>query len=507
MANRSISRIIAALACASLFQPVGATAQNADAVHLAVWRKSTEFAYIRQYFPSRKIEFRHEKQMNGGEIKSSTAALTRAINYSASVARMRMQGIRVLLGNKMSSPVNELPGALKIDMRDDGESWFNNVPSGTVTVGPRTIRGLMKGSLQSLRVELPKSKWEMTAANASFFGSNLLGNDSATLTDDQWDARFATLMNVVEQAKIKSIVGTMWSAITSNDDDDDFDDSQFDINDADQYISRQKKMSLFVAMELGGALSDFSKHYLAAERFMLAHELGHLALGNNPTERTSCVDAQKAEDDADSFAIALLTMDDAAGTSVIAMNSSIESAEATGFFQGFDLRAAMGIGTDDYSVVYGYRDFTNFVYKAAEFSGQVTTTCAYRSPENRQVFIDQLRQTFYDRRKAALNVILQYYAEHPPILSVQVSGMGDRKDQLYAELGAEQKCAGVEQKRGSRSVNIDDFTAGVASRKIRGTEYFIKCKWPVPQPSILTSDQMALVGSGAWSNFVKLYAS
>lgn len=506
MANRPTSRIVAALACASLFQSVAATAQNADAVHLAVWRKSTEFAYIRQYFPSREIDFKREKQMNGAEIRSTTAALTRAINDSANVARMRMQGIRVLLGDKMSSPINELPGALKIDVQDDGETWFNNVPPATVVIGPRTIRGLMKGSLQSLRVELPKSKWELTAANASFFGSNLLGKDSATLTDDQWDARFATLMNIVERAKIRSMLGTIWGTVTGNDDDD-FDDGQFDIADADQYISRQKKMSLFVAMELGGALTDFSKHYLAAERFMLAHELGHLALRNNPTEKTTCVDAQKAEDDADSFAIALLTMDDAAGTSAIAANNSIESAEATGFFQGFDLRSAMGIGADDYSVVYGYRDFTNFVYKAAEFSGQVTTTCAYRTPENRQLFIDQLRQTFFDRRKAAFDIILQYHAEHPPILSVQVSGMGDQKDQIYADLGADTKCAGVEQKRGSRAVNIDDFTAGIASRKIRGTEYFIKCKWPAPQSSILTSDQMALVGPTAWSNFVKLYAS
>lgn len=485
--------------------PSSVQAQTADPLLLARWRKTSEFAYIRQYFPARKIDFEEKSQMTKKELKSSKLALSKILSQRLSLVRSRLEGIKSLIGQQGVVTPQNIPLDVSLELIDDGQLWLHNVPPNEVKVSPRVLRGLMRGSLQALRVTLPSdgNPWA-EGSRQTFFGSEILGEDSKNLSDEEWSQRFTRMLTVIEKSKIRSMVGTVWRMMTSDDFDDD--DDGFDYSDSDEYISGEKKMSLMTAMELGSAMIEFSKHYSAAENFLLAHELGHLILNNNPTDMMSCDQRKKAEDDADTVAIALMTMDDAAGAQVIALENLAESWAALG--GSLDPRGAFGLDQDDYSVVYGYRDFTDFIYKAAEFGGSLGTVngqaCEYRTPSDRRAFIDGMRVTFHDRRKAALLALQNYAQEHPAKLSIQVSGSeaADKED-IYKSLEAEKRCAGVSQQRGAKRVTMKGLSN---EDDVRGTEYFIRCKYPVPQSTILSTDQYALIGPDIWTKFQKNYS-
>jgi hypothetical protein len=145
-----------------------------------------------------------------------------------------------------------------------------------------------------------------------------------------------------------------------------------------------------------------------AAQFVRAHEMGHIVLGHAPFPSVlSCPDRRKREDDADAFAIALLTYDIPGETEAVGLALQ-------------RLGVPKKNGSADDRLAYGYNHAIQFGFGLAGLDNHLTKECTYREQADRIARLDEIRAKLVSLRADAFYNYFSYFRDHPPYINTSV---------------------------------------------------------------------------------------
>ena len=303
-----------------------------------------------------------------------------------------LQALQVMLGSQVR--LQPLRSVL-LSVHDDQVAWSNAISANEIALGARVLRGLMLGGLREAASGTPLEN--------NYLASLLQVSPATSTRDLELKARriFAAVQNGKASPRTPDDRGL---------------NPRFDFFSFDEDKTAARGAAFQSRLEIAAAGGDLSasdgqgikytfsaidNQFGPALRFLLAHEIGHIALGHLPfTDYTSCGDQQRREDDADTFAIALLSYS-TTGTEQIA-----ESVLAK-----FDKVAAPRSSSE---WLYGYGHAIRYGIGMAGSSNMLMENCPYRTPIDRLLFLEGAYSRISARRAKAMEEAFAYLRRHPP---------------------------------------------------------------------------------------------
>ncbi|HWA91251.1 MAG TPA: ImmA/IrrE family metallo-endopeptidase [Rhizomicrobium sp.] len=466
-------------------------------------RALPEFKYVRAYFPDREVDYGAGAQMTKDEIAVSTKALQRVLDTAIATAAAKSAGLQILLSKAAVAAPAPQEAPVKVQVIDDGTRWANASAEGGIKLSPEVLRGLMLGSLRASAAGGGDLRSMMMASLFADSGDKL-PTDKAVQ-----EKRFQLVLDVISHARTGSVTGTLfgmlWSAAATGEPDSGKPPASELEPKLRDWAARRESIPLFSELELVAGFGAFQTHYVFAERFLLAHELGHILLGHAPhfalepdeTDEAFCMRMKPMEDQADAFAIALLVMDDdfavdaslhlpLGGLLVALASSDDDQTEDAGDLDAGDF--------DFLGQTTGYSDLFDYVLEEAHLSGRITSSgsCRYRDAKDRSAFVAGLRKAFYGARRAAVKELDDYRRARPPSMAVNYQSNAEvSSDEVFALFPP--KCDGVKT---TRTVKRDPRG---------GNDYIQRCYWPVPEETAFSAETRALAGQAAMERFLADY--
>jgi hypothetical protein len=370
---------------------------------IEIIRTAPDYQFLRSLFPQKGPTFDPERDrvMSAEEQASATKFLSMVFEVQRSTFEKQSKSVLRAADKIGVRPLSaSTPGPVTIELRDDQNSWSTAVSSSLIVLGARFLRGLVLGSLRE------------AAGGEALFSKSLdsyLGSGPATPTPEL-EARarlfFTAARNghpqIRTEADFREHFDTAIALMNSY------------LKEAPNGPNQALRSRLEIASqggEITGAdgmamfdvFNRLTSHFDPALTFVLSHELGHLILGHAPyPPNLSCADSQKREDDADTFAIALLTYDIPGETEA--------SRRALERVMGHSEAAS----DPDEVIGYGYPQAIRHGFALAGLSNKIFENCNYRDPADRIAFIDRLRATMIVERTEAIATLFRYFREHPP---------------------------------------------------------------------------------------------
>jgi IrrE N-terminal-like domain len=322
---------------------------------------------------------------------------------------------------------------VKLTFVDDQRPWANTISPTEVQLGARMLRGLVLGSLSE---STTGEDWASKRLGA------FLGVDPKSAQSTQ-DLEIKAL-----EVRTRLFFAAMEKGTLLVKGDTSFDNSlavtqaltrrYLGANDgADAaYASLEKRLQ---AAAVGGTVSasdgqimydlfqDLSRHVEAAYMFVMSHELGHVVLGHAPfPPNLSCAEKKRREDDADTFAMALLVYDSA---------GEVEAGDLA-----LSRMALKTLGKNRLN--YGYAHAIRYGFGWAGSSNSIDPNCRYRDPDDRIAFVDHARENLVNRRSETVEKMYRLFSARPPYVytrdEVDKLGLDERRHkarELFALCG------------------------------------------------------------------------
>ncbi|WOH52623.1 ImmA/IrrE family metallo-endopeptidase [Bradyrhizobium sp. sBnM-33] len=408
--------------CSGLHAQTG-TPNPIDAI-----RNAQDYQFLSSLFPQAGAKFDPDRDqvMTSDQQRDASAFLTSQFNVQKEMLNKQLASVMRSLeriGVRPIAAISEAPTT--IEFRDDQNAWSTTVSPTRIIIGARLLRGLVLGSLR----EAVEGKALFSKSLASYLGST--PGAALELADLEARARlfFAAARNGISMMRTEADFREHYETVlalmkgylkggTPPEETYDALRTRLAAAAAGGEISGADGMAMFdVFMRLGS-------HFNPAMMFVLSHELGHVVLGHSPFPTgMTCAESQRREDDADAFAIALLSYDipgetEATDRALARVNREKENASA-----------------DRNSLAYGYVQAIQYGFALAGLSNLIDQQCSYRDVADRIAYLDHLRENFVASRTDAIEEIFRHFKSHPPYVhtSSDVESLTSAKKRKLAQ--------------------------------------------------------------------------
>ncbi|WP_288933861.1 ImmA/IrrE family metallo-endopeptidase [uncultured Sphingomonas sp.] len=209
---------------------------------------------------------------------------------------MKLLGVRTPPRLLVDQPVT-------LELVNDGSSTAEAVAGSSVLVSPRVIKGFLSGSAR----KIASDNTPLSSMLRAYVG---WGVDGHSEDGREWLKRYSQFLDVIERVdpytasveQQQAFSRRMSARVDAANAPADFASVYHDvaIEGRPPSVDQELAMSEFLFMAQTMVLDP-------ALKFLLAHEVGHVALGHTGLAAADCRQRQRIERDADAFAIALLS--------------------------------------------------------------------------------------------------------------------------------------------------------------------------------------------------------
>lgn len=378
-------------------------------------------------------------------------------NRDSILAQLRVEGIAL-------PAASDLPGPVGIEILDGNAAVAAAGSDGKIRISATTLRGFLIGAVRSSASE--------NASESAMFRLMLGWRQKPDGSDVEWAGRVATLLDLVDAVPGMTISPAnqqeaMAAAFKENE--DQTAGPGFFESVASRVLEQHQPMSPVEAYRINMAMLFFGTYlHGAEERFLLAHELGHVVLRHRID--SDCARSARQEADADAFAIALLSYDFSSGVVDVllfgqdsAVTSEYFAGNTTGTAADPDLRRGK----------YGYVQAFRYGMATAGMRGNPEAICPFVPAEMRLARADATQVSIASRRFEAYAAYNRYSVQKPGMAALHQSDeLMDAKERAELLDTARSKCNGA----AARLVRYK----GQPLLNQKAHVYMVKCAWPAP---------------------------
>ncbi len=478
--------LIVALVSLCLATPVSATAKD-DAFRFA---DTDEMRYLRVFFPSDATPSNQtvihklpdpDERFARDNLQSVVDGLAEKLEESRNAILRQLEALGV---DQMRWPAGTAKSQVLIASGAKGLAAVSQ--DGRITVSSRAIRGFLAGSLREASAgQTPEA----------LMFSLFVGWPPSSLEEPlapTWFNRFHALLGLLEDSEpivLGDALNVEGTAILTQRFEqvgpEDFDVLARDVASGERVLTPGETFVLS-----SGMMVFTTSIARPAERFLLAHELGHVALGHASVDTSDCEALQRVERDADAFAVTLLAYDMEVGGITAMMYLFEQTGEAPEAFLDREMDNGVSMHRGRFGFPHALR------YGMAEGGLlEETPTCKLPSPAERETRTDGLWRDVMARRLNSLGPVIAYNRQHPPFAaSRKVDVLMTVSEEAVFAQEAQDGCRGSE-------LRVEHFPGQGSDRQIT---YIARCL-NAPPGTLLTDEARQLAGPDLMSFWEGLY--
>lgn len=454
-----------------------------------------DFQYVRSYFPfdADAGDIRSVDVMSQQDRDRARRQLQERLDELVEAFANSRHSVRDALREAIGAPAEQLrlPQNARIEVVNAVTAEAAATSGGIIRISGRTIRGFLVGSLR---------EWITGDSGEAWMVSGLIGwprENGASFSTTEAEERFRLLIRIIEAGgPMTATEDEQRQALSHFAEHLDRENPPADPlafrREVDDILSGRQHLSAAENWRMGGAFGLFTSQIAQpAERFMLAHELGHLALGHVAEASPSCARLSEMERHADAFAVSLLAYFSYAGdiTSFMYLGAS-EFQTPDEFLDG---------APDDPFVLhqgsFGFRHA--FLYGMAQ-AGMIggRGDCPVAPGERRLADASVIWRKVMARRLRAVGTLGDFQRQRPAFVAMRQTRVPLTEQEGVQLLeDSRSRCRGAP----ARLVNFP-------SPLLDGNQvYSVNCSWPISALTAIPTATAITAGQAFFSNWAATY--
>lgn len=476
---------------AALGMAVGAARAEDPAAGFSAKRDEANFRYYRALFPA------------GAEVKnfrSSRVMSTQDAAESGTYLQGKLDGLRTEIDAQRDSVARALdaeaglklvsvpPGRVTLTFEDAFKPWAQTVAPDEILMSALVSRGLMLGALD----EVQRGK---TLSSEILRHWYLNPGDAPDLSPAEMSRRVRLLLDAIQNAKFDLRPPAMEALKSNHPDLMNLEPPTAAAAAFRERMARYSRGETVASYDAGIIVNIFDfldQQVDPAQRFMLAHELGHIYLGHlrafeafgqgATIDAAQCAAARDMENAADAFAIAALVYGGNGDAEIFGRQYMIltSSTDITSDAEWFDQN-------------YGYGLLMTYAFSEAGLNQKIRDNCSYTAASERIARISTLRKTLLVRRRAAFEKLAGYLRSDPPLFYALKPAKLDAaaEDRLYKSF--------ADHCRPGRSQPDSRLTVAPVGTSF---SYFLRCH---AEPPSFDAETRLAAGNATYDSFRQIY--
>lgn len=439
---------------------------------LTTIRDSDDFRYMRAVLPPDGDPAPEDFSVLQRALKEKMESLLSVYrdNRRSVAAMLATQNIAVPAGSDGAGTVG-----LEVLKDKDGGPVAALTADDRIIISMRTLRGFLVGAFRSGIVD---NSAESLVIRMALGWRSDPGGDEET-----WQKRTRAYVDLIDSMEPVTITGADQKKAGA----EMFDDDEEAKSSPVFFETLQKRV-----LENGVPLTPVETYRLifaqmqfgmfvhgAEERFLLAHELGHLILRH--AQLAPCDVAADQERDADAFAIALLTYDFSGGT----LNLMMFGGEDNPLFK--ELYQTEAEEPDLRRMRFGYAQAFRHGMASAGMRADPAAQCTFVPPEERFGRTEAFQLAMSQRQFGSYASFRAYANARPSTAAtIELVNRLDTAGKLTFTEENRSKCNGAS----IRLVRYENWNTAAGKPNV----YYVKCNWPKPSLADVSQSDRVLIG-------------